>query len=137
MGQDPAPQVKKVVLPSGKTIEVVLFPEHEADDPLHAPAESGLDIHVCVSCSCPLVFPAEWEEAGPENWSVTLCCPNCGHERHGVFSQESVEFFDELLDEGANTLARDYRRLVRANLSEEVERFSAALEADALLPEDF
>jgi hypothetical protein len=31
----------------------------------------------------------------------------------------------------------DYRRLCRANMAEEVERFVAALESDLLLPEDF
>ena len=49
-----------------------------------------------------MVYPAEWEEAGPENWSVVLCCPNCGHEREGVFTQETVESFDEQLDQGAD-----------------------------------
>jgi hypothetical protein len=48
-----------------------------------------------------------------------------------------VERFDEQLEEGADVLARDYRRLLRSNLAEEIDRFVAALHVDAVLPEDF
>jgi hypothetical protein len=57
--------------------------------------------------------------------------------REGVFTQENVEAFDEELDRGNDALARDYKRLMRANMADEVERFVGALEADAILPEDF
>jgi hypothetical protein len=57
--------------------------------------------------------------------------------REGVFSQDTVEGFDEELDRGADTLARDYKRLLRANMAEEIERFIGALTANAILPEDF
>src|SRR5918994_2187378 len=97
--------VKRVVLPSGKTIEVV--------------------------------YPVQWEESGPENWSVLLHCPNCDVYREGIFSQETVECFDEELDRGADVLARDYKRLIRANMAEEIERFVGALRAGAICPEDF
>lgn len=136
MNGEEAHQVKKVVLPSGKTIEVVLFPEREGHTG-HSPAEHEQDLSVCVRCECEMVYPAEWQEAGPQNWSVTLCCPNCGHEREGVFTQETVESFDEQLDEGADLLGRDYKRLLRANLAEEIDRFAEALRIDAILPEDF
>ena len=66
-----------------------------------------------------------------------LHCPDCDTCREGVFSQTTVEAFDEELDRGTDALARDYKRLVRANMSEEVDRFVGALQADAILPEDF
>jgi hypothetical protein len=147
-------EVKRVVLPSGKTIEVVYFKEAhelgqgsepvapaaaEAQPPadLQPVAEPHQDLHVCLDCGSPLVHPVEWEEAGPENWRVLLHCPNCWLAREGVFAQATVESFDEELDRGADALARDYRRLMRANMAEEVDRFVAALEVDAVLPEDF
>lgn len=134
--------VKKVVLPSGKTIEVVYFREHEQPDleprPHHfAPAEPHQDLHRCADCDSTLVYPIEWEESGPENWSVLLHCPNCDAYRDGVFAQTTVECFDEELDRGADALARDYKRLMRANMAEEIDRFAGALQAGAILPEDF
>jgi hypothetical protein len=136
---------KRVVLPSGKTIEVVYFkdqdeprPEQsEAHAPEHAPAEVHQDLHVCIDCASELVYPVQWDEAGPENWNVLLHCPNCDVYREGVFTQDNVEEFDEELDRGGDALARDYKRLMRANMAEEIERFVGALEADAILPEDF
>ena len=83
------------------------------------------------------MYPVQWDEAGPENWNVLLHCPNCDVYREGVFTQDNVEEFDEELDRGGDALARDYKRLMRANMAEEIERFVGALEADAILPEDF
>ena len=128
--------VKRVVLPSGKTIEVVYFEEPVAE--VAAPAaEPHQDLSACLDCDSRLVHPIEWEEAGAENWAVLLHCPNCNTYRDGVFSQDTVETFDEELDRGADALAQDYRRLLRANMADEAERFARALEADAILPEDF
>ena len=103
----------------------------------HPAAEPHQDLHVCLDCESRLVHPVEWEEAGPENWRVLLQCPNCTVIREGVFTQDTVESFDEELDRGADALARDYRRLMRANMVEEIDRFASALEAGAILPEDF
>jgi hypothetical protein len=127
--------VKRVVLPSGKTIEVVYFNEPEQDS---GPSpEQDEELQFCLDCDSELVYPVEWEEAGPESWTVLLHCPNCEVQREGVFHQDSVERFDETLDSGAEQLASDYRRLVRANMADEVDRFVSALQADAILPEDF
>jgi hypothetical protein len=142
--------VKRVVLPSGKTIEVVYFKETDLPQPaVESPvddipgvpqppaAEPHQELHVCVECSSELVYPVQWEESGPVNWSVLLHCPNCDIYREGIFTQETVETFDEELDRGADALARDYKRLMRANMAEEIERFVGALTSDAILPEDF
>ena len=141
--EDKSHEIKRVVLPSGKTIEVVYFKEAEELVGGVEPAqvrtltEPDQELHVCLDCHSPLVHPVEWEEAGPESWRVLLECPNCTIIREGVFTQDTVERFDEELDRGADALARDYRRLMRANMVEEIDRFAAALEADAILPEDF
>jgi hypothetical protein len=137
--------VKRVLLPSGKTIEVVYFretePVDEAPDALRTTndpvAEPHQDLHMCLECSSDLVYPVQWEESGSENWSVLLHCPNCDVYREGIFTQDTVEVFDEELDRGADALARDYKRVMRANMAEEIERFVGALDAGAILPEDF
>ena len=84
-----------------------------------------------------LVYPIHWEEAGPENWRVSLRCPNCEWNVTGIFTQDVVDDFDERLDEGTEQVVSDLKQLMHANMSEEIERFVAALEAEALLPEDF
>ena len=68
---------------------------------------------------------------------MLLHCPNCDLYREGVFTQETVESFDEELDRAGDALARDYNRLMRANMAGEIERFVGALNSDAILPEDF
>jgi hypothetical protein len=105
--------------------------------PEHPPAEEHQDLEVCCVCGFDLVYPVRWEESGPENWSVLLHCPNCDTCRAGIFGQRTVDAFDAALDRGAEALASEYERLVRANMVEEIERFVAALDADAVLPEDF
>ena len=131
--------VRRVVLPSGRAIEVVYFenqaPTAEAVQPTPvAPVE---DLHVCGDCASELVFPVEWEEASDTHWEVSLRCPNCEWTSVGVYAQETVDRFDEHLDRGTEAVVRDLKRLTRANMEDEVERFSKAIHAGAILPEDF
>jgi hypothetical protein len=137
--------VKRVLLPSGRTIEVVYFRDSEAVEGAvqtprttnHPPAEPHQELHICMECASELVYPVEWAESGEENWSVLLHCPNCDVYREGIFTQHTVEVFDEELDRGADALARDYKRLMRANMAEEIERFIGAMDSGAIIPEDF
>ena len=132
--------VRRVVLPSGKTIEVVYFEDLDARPIVPRPTalpEHAADLHVCGSCDCDLVYPIEWQEAGPTHWEVALRCPNCEWAGTGVFEQELVERFDEELDHGTEALVRDLKRLMTANMEDEIERFVDALEQDHVLPEDF
>jgi hypothetical protein len=130
--------VRRVVLPSGRSIEVVYF-ENSAHVPDNGPAPEPTveDLHVCPDCASGLVYPVEWEEADEVRWEVELRCPNCEWSTVGVYAQETVDRFDEELDRGSEALVRDLRRLTRANMEDEVERFVRALHADAILPEDF
>ena len=127
--------VRRVVLPSGKTIEIVYFADPED---VRAP-ETALDrpLHVCPECSSGLVYPTAWEEAADNGWLLTLRCPNCEWDAEDVFAHGAVEGLDEELDRGTQALVRDLRKLAHANMEEEVDRFVAALEADAVLPMDF
>ena len=127
-------RVKRVALPSGKTIEVVYF-----QDPGEEPArgDSQPELHVCCECDSRLVYPVEWSEVDRESWEVTLRCPNCEWSHTGVFDQETVERFDEELDRGTDSLVDDLKRLIHANMEDEIDRFSQALVEDHILPEDF
>ncbi len=122
--------VKRLQLPSGKTIEVIRF------DDAAVGGEEG-DLHRCAACRSELVYPTRWAEADENTWQVTLRCPECEEVREGAFAQASIDAFDERLDVGTSALVGDLRRLTRANMSAEGERFLAALAVDAILPEDF
>jgi uncharacterized protein with PIN domain len=125
---DHARHVRKVTLPSGKTIEVVSF---ERVPGTHA------DLHVCPACTSELVYPVDWEEAGRTSWEVSLRCPNCEWTLTAVYEEDVIQRFDEVLDEGTEALVADLRQLTRANMEADVERFVAAIQAGHLLPEDF
>jgi len=117
--------VKRIVLPSGKTIEVVSFEEvaeqlaspaaEEAIEQTAAPAEG---LHVCMDCDSKLVYPTDWEEEGPDKWYVDLHCPNCDWTGGGVFDQDILDEFDEELTAAwrssqptsADSLARTWLR---------------------------
>jgi hypothetical protein len=132
--------VRRVVLPSGRAIEVVYFdnlPAHAPQRPGAAGAHEVLDLHVCPACDKQLVYPVQWEEASPTHWEVQLRCPNCEWLTVGLYDQDTVDRFDEELDHGTEALVRDLKRLTRANMEEEAERFTSALASDAIWPMDF
>ena len=130
--------VRRVVLPSGRAIEVVYF-ETLADEAAAAiPAVGPVrDLHLCPCCDRDLVYPVEWEETSPTHWEVLLRCPNCEWSEVDVLDQQTVDQFDEQLDIGTEILLRDLKRLQQANMEEEIDRFVRAVNADAILPEDF
>ena len=130
---DKSQYVRRVMLPSGRAIDVVYF-EPLAD---HAAAAPARDLHQCPRCDRDLVYPVVWEEVSPTHWEVLLRCPNCEWSEVGTFDQPTVDRFDEQLDAGTEILTDDLKRLQQANMAEQLEQFVRALEADAILPEDF
>lgn len=124
--------VKRVVLPSGKEIDVVYFdtPEDGAQTRVTRP------MHVCPACDSHMVHPTDWEQAG-ERWQVDLRCPQCEWLGGGTYSQDEVDEFDRELDRGCSLILEDLKRLIRSNMEDQADRFAAALAADQILPEDF
>jgi hypothetical protein len=121
--------VRRIVLPSGRKIDVIRFPERTARK------QSGL--HVCPDCKSQLVQPSSWSEAGTAHWQLELHCPNCDWEGGGVYTQQQIERYEDMLENGVQNILDDLKRLTYANMTDEVERFTAALRADVILPEDF
>jgi hypothetical protein len=128
--------VRHVTLPSGRKIEVVYF-EPLTDAAAKGPSQPIDELHLCPECDRDLVYPVDWEEASPTHWEVELRCPNCEWSEVGTYDQATVDRFDESLDLGTDALVKDLRRMVQANMEAEAERFAAALDANAILPEDF
>ena len=98
--------VRRIVLPSGRSIEVVRF--HEPDQAVH-------QLHVCPDCDCELVQPLAWSEAAEDRWELTLECPNCRWSTDGMFTEDQVNELEDRLDEGLADLLGDLRRLAHAS----------------------
>ena len=130
--------VRRVVLPSGREIEVVYF-DSQAAPADAAPVVTNPDrrLHECPECDRGLVYPVEWEEASPTQWEVLLRCPNCEWSDLDIYDQAVVDRFDEELDRGTECLVEDLMRLQQANMEDELERFTSALASDAIWPMDF
>ena len=131
--------VRRVTLPSGRSIEVVYFEPLAAEAAGHAamPQRAVDDLSICPECDRDLVYPRDWEETSATHWEVELRCPNCEWSEVGTFDQATVDRFDEQLDIGTEILIRDLKRLQQANMEHEIDVFTRALDADAILPEDF
>jgi hypothetical protein len=127
--EPPQHSVRRIVLPSGRKIDVIRFPERTGRK------QSGL--HVCPDCHTHLVQPVSWTEAGSGQWQLDLHCPNCDWAGEGVYSQQQIERFEDTLEDGVQNILDDLKRLTYANMTAEVEAFAAALQADLILPEDF
>jgi len=121
--------VRRIVLPSGRKIDVIRFAERGTED--------QRALHTCPDCESQLVQPLSWAEAGPDQWQLVLYCPNCDWEDEGLYSQAEIERFEDSLEDGVQDILRDLQRLTHANMNAEIARFAGALHADLILPEDF
>jgi len=135
-------KVRRLRLPSGKQIEVVVFgatgrraaAEPEAEKTVAAPSRR---LHVCRDCGSNLVHPIDWEEVATDTWRLELRCPNCEWIGGAVYDRSIVELLDEELERGMETIVRDLRHLTHANMEEQIERFIHALQDDLIVPFDF
>lgn len=129
----PEPEVTRVQLPSGKNILLYNYVSLEptGDKQTHAP------LCTCPACGHDRVQPTGWSGVGQTHWHVTLRCPDCEDRREGIFSQSELDDFDSALDEGTHLLKADLDLLSRANMAVYVENFTNALQAGAIIPEDF
>jgi len=119
--------------PTGEPTDVASSNRRQASDGACSPDQ----LHVCFHCAGELVYPLDWSEEGPRLWRIILRCPDCESRREGVFAQAAVERLDDELDRAAGALLSDLRRLTHANMTDEIEFFVRALDADLIGPSDF
>jgi hypothetical protein len=134
MDSEKEPDIQqRLPLPASEQIDVVAGEPGQTSETTGAPGQ----LHVCFHCAGELVYPLDWSEEGPRHWRIVLRCPECESRREGVFDQTAVERLDDELDRGSSALLGDLRRMTHANMSEEIEFFARALDADLILPSDF
>jgi len=120
-------------LPSGERLDVVYGGHRQFSQD----ATRIGQLHTCFHCASELVYPLDWSEEGPKQWRVLLRCPECEATREGVFEQEDVERLDDELDRGTGALLGDLKCITHANMTDEIEFFIRALDADLIVPNDF
>jgi hypothetical protein len=134
MNADKDHNAQRPLKPSSKEQLNLVYGEHASAAESVCPPDH---LHLCFHCSGELVYPLDWSEEGPRHWRIVLRCPECESRREGVFDQTSVERLDDELDRGSSALLGDLRRMTHANMSEEIEFFVRALDADLITPTDF
>jgi hypothetical protein len=123
-------RIKKITLPGGRIVELVYFASEAVET-----TEPRLER--CPMCAAESVCPVRWHEVGDSHWYVELRCPECEWRASNVFDQETVDRYDDALCAAADEMIEELERITRANMEAEIERFVAALEADAITPFDF
>jgi hypothetical protein len=123
--------------PASEQTDVLYGEQAKPSGPDKAAGGAPDELHTCFHCAGELVYPLDWSEEGPRHWRIVLRCPECESRREGVFDQTSVERLDDELDRGSSALLSDLRRMTHANMSEEIEFFVRALDADLVTPSDF
>lgn len=126
--------IKKIILPSGKSVEIVYFHAEEASI---IEDDTSLDLETCPECDCNLVYPTSWRETEDDCWEIELRCPNCEWNERGVYRHSDVERFDEILNVGTDKLIDELEELTRTNMEADINRFVQALENDLITPFDF
>ena len=145
-------RTKKIALPGGKVIEIVYFSDPAGDEiPMEEMAEAhgadplalveadefGTELHLCPRCEGDLVYPVSWEERSGDSWRIERRCPNCEWTHVAEFTQDEVEQFDDVLNEGTEDLLVSLRNFARANMEEDIERLIEAIRHDRIHPMDF
>jgi hypothetical protein len=111
--------------------------QRAAGDADAAVASGPTDPHICPDCDSHLGYPIAWGASDENRWTADLCCPNCERNETTELDLVAADRFDEELEQGADMLLRDLKRLSEANMLDDLERLVAALSADVLLPMDF
>jgi hypothetical protein len=101
-------------------------------------------LRVCCDCGCSICFESAAEPLTFGCWLVVVQCPNCWNSWSAKVNDRVLERFERALDDDTaiieaevEELAGDLARTNAEELASEIARFSAALEADAILPMDF
>jgi hypothetical protein len=93
----------------------------------------------CVECKQPFVNPVmdESHEAEGDMWFVVLRCGNCMYVRELLITQARADEFDTDLAAYERRVIEFLKGMMQESMEDYVNRFARALDADAILAEDF
>lgn len=132
-------KTKRIQLPSGKVMDVEYFYGPDDAESEETPDARNAPLHICASCGRDNVYPLDGtiEEIEKKTWRMTNHCPDCDMTHAVVATQAECDMFDDHLENAKDALEHCHKRWVATNMADEIDRFVQALEADAILPEDF
>jgi hypothetical protein len=94
-------------------------------------------LECCRHCASRLAQPMRWRKLDSDCWEIELRCPDCRRRWSERVPTAAVKRLDDVLKEGRAVLEKHLEEIERIDLAERVEQFIRALEAGAVLPEDF
>ena len=96
------------------------------------------DLHICRSCDWPFVVPAQvLDVVAPDQYLMELRCTNCDTVVVATHGEEVLEALDRELDRQTADMQASLELWQVTRQLEEADAFAAALQAGAILPEDF
>jgi len=102
------------------------------------PIRDAPGLHVCPACQRPFVLPgAVHAVMGAAQIRLDLACANCDWSTTAVHADHELAALDQQLDRSFADLLWTLEVVWSANEHAAIERFVVALEAGAILPEDF
>lgn len=141
------PRTPKLAAMTARPVQVT--PSHEVDlllaRELLGPAASSASalqdppgLHVCPECELPFVLPGKVHEViGAGRVRLDLACANCDWSTSAIHDDRTLADLDAALDRAYADLLWTLEVVWTANEEAAIERFAAALNAGAILPEDF
>lgn len=93
----------------------------------------------CTPCKLNSRYPMmdECREVEGDRWFIVTRCSSCGSIGEAVVNQITADKFDRALDDERGRMLAILAKAERALMLDFSQRFTTALYADALLPEDF
>jgi DNA-directed RNA polymerase subunit RPC12/RpoP len=111
------------------------FPRLQRRHP-HPPAQQSPAV-VCPECASHLVQLQSWKELSNGSLLLHLRCPECELRIADTFEERLVAEYDRTLVEARKAITAGYEHLVRHNMAEFADGFTAALEMDLIGADDF
>ena len=102
-------------------------------------------LHICPECTSDYVHIFDWDEliedegGDPSNdvWEVTLRCGECFWMGSVYASEDEMDALDSEISNAQVAMYSLANAIHNYNAERSIEGFARALEADAILPEDF
>ena len=139
------PYIKKIILPSGRILEVVYYDGVKEEDEMSPlPPRTNASIESCPGCRSTYAALGEYglmDDIDARNplWFAHIMCGRCLTWRYVIAHEDEFAEWEESGDmaRGMFAIERAIQAIARDSFATWAETFIAAIDHDAILPEDF